>query len=170
MKEMSRYAERKGVEVTVKKKEAVMHPWRTGSVKIDHTILQGVNRAAGCSCLDCQNKGFVPSTQRLQPQQEPQQDRKLFALMYRTPETLPKGYSLSCLSCGVQECILHRSAHLLSVSAFSVQEGLCCSKHIALFPPPPRTCWLGEGSMLRSNRHRCVDSAPGQRDKVAGRE
>lgn len=84
MKEMSRYAERKGVEVTVKK-EAVMHPWRTGSVKIDHTILQGVNRAAGWSCLDCQNKGFVPSIHRLQPQQEPQQDRKLFTLMYRTP-------------------------------------------------------------------------------------
>lgn len=106
--------------------------WRAGNIRISHIIhiLE-----EGCSCLDWQNKGFVSSTHRLQMQQAPQQDWKLFSLMYL--ETLPKGYGQSRPSCSVQECILHRSAHLLSVSAFLVQEGLCCSKHITLFYPPP---------------------------------
>lgn len=108
--------------ILVLTKKSCGPPRRTGSTKKPDSLKEG-----------SQTKGFVPLMQRLQLQQGPRQDRKLFILMYHL-ETLPKGYNLSRPSGSVQECILHRSAHLLSVSAILVQKGLCCSKHIALFP------------------------------------
>lgn len=179
MEEMSRYTQTKGLscswrdEVTeqyVPRKKSCDSPWWTGSVKKGHRILQWVKRAAGCSCLDRQNKGALNT--KITSATRTTTRRETVHAGVKHLETWPKGYSLSGPSRSVQECILHRSAHLLSVSAFLVQEGLCCSKHIALPPPPHpwgRADW-GEGSMLRSNTHWCVDSAPGQGDEVEGRE
>lgn len=96
---------------------------------------------AACSYLYSQN--CVLHTKVLQVQQEPLQDEKLFTLDTKHLETWVKGYGLSCPSCSAQECILHRSAHLPSVSAFLVQEELCCSKHIRLFPLPEDMLTVG---------------------------
>lgn len=88
--------------------------------------------AAGCS----HTKGFVPPQRHYNHNKSPNKTEGCWH-----PETLPKGYNPSYTSCRALECIWHRSVHLLSVSAFLVQERLCCSKHIALFPlSSPRGC------------------------------
>lgn len=112
---------------------------------------------------------LCPWYRGLHLQQAPQQETKLLAMMCRKPWNCAK--RLQTIVSIMQRSggyLTQISASPLCISIFTTR-GLCCSKHIApvaLSVPPWGCADWGRESMLRSNRHRCVDSAPGQRAKA----
>jgi len=87
-------------------------------------------------------------------------------------ETLPKGYSLSRPSCSVQEGILHRSAHLLPVSAFFLYKRGYAALSISLSPPPEGVLTGGgiDAPLQQTPACRFSNQASGTRQKGKNKE